>query len=293
MTKWIRGMAVLAGLALIAACAERNESSGGTADDAEVATERSAMEAPGLQDSLPAAILGTAPPPRGESVHYWDADPATTGYLVTPAGAGPFPAVILIHEWDGLNDRVRQMADALADEGYVALAADLFSGRTGSTPEENRRLAGEARANPQRVIDNLNAAAAFLRAREDVTGRIATMGWCMGGGMALSYALGGENHDGTAIFYGRLVTDPDSLRSLTHPIYGTFAELDRGIPPDQVAQFVQALRALGIENDVHVYDDVDHGFWLYVDEDPAVRTAPAADAWRRLVAYLARTLRDG
>jgi carboxymethylenebutenolidase len=293
MTTWIRGAVVLAGFAFLAACAERNgNATVGDSAPPDV-IPGSAVQAGAAQDSLPPAILGTAPPPRGEAVHYWNADPATTGYLVVPEGAGPFPAVILIHEWNGLNDRVRQVADALADEGYVALAADLFSGKTGSTPEENRRLADEARANVQRVIDNLNAAAVFLRARDDTTGRIATMGWCFGGGLALSYALGGENHDGTAIFYGRLVTDPDSLAAIDHPIYGTFAELDRGIPPDEVARFVEALRAAGIENDVHVYDDVDHGFWLWVDEDPATRRAPAADAWRRLEAYLARTLQDG
>ena len=288
-TTWLGLAVTIAIMLLVAGCTQRDEAGFG---GEQVEIPISAGEAAVADSvSLPAALLGTAPPPRGESVRYSEADPATNGYLVTPAGDGPFPAVILIHEWDGLNDRVRQVADALADEGYVALAADLFSGRTGSTPEENRRLAGEARANPQRVIDNLNAAAAFLRAREDVTGRIATMGWCMGGGMALSYALGGENHDGTAIFYGSLVTDPDSLARLDHPIYGSFAENDNGIPPEQVAQFVEALRAAGIENDVHVYDDVDHGFWLWVDQDPAARTAPAADAWRRLKAYLERTLK--
>jgi carboxymethylenebutenolidase len=288
-------VALLAIASLLVSCAERNQSGASGEERAEaLGTEAgSGAGAPetAVSDSLPAALLGTAPPPRGESVHYWDTDPATTGYLVTPEGEGPFPAVILIHEWDGLNDRVRQVADALADEGYVALAADVYSGKTGANPDENRRLMEEARANPQRVIDNLNAAAASLRARDDVTGRIATMGWCFGGGMALSYALGGENHDGTAIFYGRLVTDPDSLRSLNHPIYGTFAELDQGIPPEQVAQFVEALRAIGIENDVHVYDDVDHGFWLWVDRDPEARRAPALDAWQRLKAYLDRTLR--
>ncbi len=130
----------------------------------------------------------------------------------------------------------------------------------------------------------------YLRERDDVTGKVATIGWCFGGGVAMSYALGGEHHDGTAIFYGRLVTDPERLRSITHEIYGTFAALDRGPPPEQVDAFVEALRAAGIENDVHIYDDVNHGFWLHVDGDPEVRSAPALDAWQRLKAYLARAL---
>ncbi|HKY60616.1 MAG TPA: dienelactone hydrolase family protein, partial [Gemmatimonadota bacterium] len=235
-------------------------------------------------DSVPAAILGQAPPPRGEDVHYVPGDSATAGYLVVPEGDGPFPAVILIHEWDGLNERVRQVADAFADEGYVALAADLFEGRTGANREENMALVQEARANPGALIANLNAAVEFLRARDDVTGRVGTMGWCFGGGVALSYALGGEQHDATAMFYGSLVTDPDSLAALDHEIYGTFAAEDDGIPPDQVEQFVTALREAGVENDVHVYDAVDHGFWLWVDQDFEARSEPALDAWTRLKA---------
>ena len=239
---------------------------------------------------LPAAILGTAPAPRGDNVHYLAGDDATRGYLAVPEGEGPFPALVLIHEWNGLVDRVRQVADAMADEGYVALAADLFQGRTGANPDENRALMAEANADPDAVIANLNEAVNFLRARDDVTGAIGTMGWCFGGGIALSYALGGEHHDATAIFYGRLVTDPAVLAGIDHEVYGTFAEMDGGIPPEQVNQFVDALRAQGIDNDVHIYDAVNHGFWLRVDGDPELRTAPAQDAWDRLKAYLERTL---
>jgi carboxymethylenebutenolidase len=141
------------------------------------------------------------------------------------------------------------------------------------------------------MIANLNAAAAWLKARPDVTGRVGTMGWCFGGGVALSYGLDGENHDATAIFYGQLVDDPERLASLSHEVYGTFAALDQGIPPSAVEAFEAALREAGIPNDLHVYDDVQHGFWLHVDEDPDTRAAPALDAWQRLKAYLARTLR--
>jgi carboxymethylenebutenolidase len=266
----------------------------GQEEDADVVVEEGRIaDAPTPPDSLPPAILGQAPAPRGVAVHYVDGDSTTSGYLALPAGPGPFPAVILIHEWDGLVERVKQMADAMAAEGYAALAADLFSGRTGSNPEENRALIAEAMADSTRVVRNLNAAVGFLRARPDITGRIATIGWCFGGGVALSYALGGERHEGTAMFYGRLITDPQRLitpDTIDHEIYGTFAAMDGSIPPAEVERFVEALREVGIENDVHIYDEVDHGFWLYVDEDPT-RRAPALDAWQRLKAYLARTIR--
>lgn len=274
-------------LFMLVACAPASE--GGEGSDGggmEVRIEMGSTDDGGL----PAAILGTAPAPRGEDVHYVAGDEATRGYLAVPEGEGPFPALVLIHEWNGLVDRVRQVADAMAQEGYVALAADLFQGRTGSNPDENRALMAEANADPNAVIANLNEAVNFLRARDDVTGAIGTMGWCFGGGIALSYALGGEHHDATAIFYGRLVTDPEVLAAIDHEVYGTFAEMDGGIPPDQVNQFVDALRAQGIENDVHIYDAVNHGFWLRVDDDPDLRTGPAQDAWNRLKAYLERTL---
>ncbi|HUP20747.1 MAG TPA: dienelactone hydrolase family protein [Gemmatimonadota bacterium] len=287
--RWNRpALAAIAVAAIATACS--NEGRTPETDGVSAAAANVAVVPRGTNDTLPAALLGTAPPPRGEAVAYDEADPAAAGYLVVPDGDGPHPAVILIHEWNGLNDRIRQVADALADEGYVALAADLYSGRTGSTPEENRALVTEVRGRPEHVISNLDAAQRFLRSREDVAGKVATMGWCFGGGVALSYALGGERHEGTAIFYGSLVTDPDSLAALDHEIYGTFAEQDRGIPPEQVAAFVEALREAGVPNDVHVYDDVAHGFWLWVDQDPEARREPALDAWRRLKGYLARTI---
>ena len=287
----ILGVSLLFSAFACAPAAEGGEDSGGSMDMAESGGMESRIEmAPTADDALPAAILGTAPAPRGQDVHYMAGDEATTGYLAVPEGEGPFPALVLIHEWNGLVDRVRQVADAMAEEGYVALAADLFQSRTGSNPDENRALMAEANADPDAVIANLNEAVNFLRARDDVTGAIGTMGWCFGGGIALSYALGGEHHDATAIFYGRLVTDPAELAAIDHEVYGTFAEMDGGIPPDQVNQFVDALRAQDIENDVHIYDAVNHGFWLRIDEDPELRTAPALDAWQRLKAYLARTL---
>jgi carboxymethylenebutenolidase len=250
----------------------------------------SAQAAP--PDALPAAVLGMAGPLGGQSVSYFADDDLATGYLAVPEGEGPFPAVILIHEWNGLVDRVREVADAMAAEGYVALAADLYSGQVGTSAEENRTLMAEHLADTETMIANLDAAARFLRDRDDVTGRIGTMGWCFGGGVALSYALGGEQHEATAIFYGSLVTDPDVLASIDHEVYGSFAEMDNGIPPETVNEFVSALRAAGVDNDVHIYDEVNHGFWLRIDGNLELRTEPGLDAWQRLISYLDRTLSD-
>ncbi len=245
---------------------------------------------PTAAGELPPSIIGEGGALGGMEVTYFSGDSAATGYLAVPEGEGPFPAVIMVHEWNGLVDRVRQLADDLAAEGYVALAADLYSGRTGTNPQENIALVREVEANRPLMIANLDAAAAFLRGRDDVTGRIGAMGWCFGGGIALSYGLGGERHDATAIFYGTLIDDPTTLATIDHEVYGTFARLDQGPPPSQVESFVDALRQAGIENDVHIYDEVNHGFWLRLDQDMETRAEPGLDAWERLKAYLDRTL---
>jgi carboxymethylenebutenolidase len=245
---------------------------------------------PTAEGQLPSAIIGQAGPLQGSTVHYLEGDMQTAGYLAVPEGEGPFPALVIIHEWNGLVDRVRQVADDFAAEGYVTLAADLYSGQVGTSSQENIALMNAARGDMDGVIANLDAAQAFLRARSDVTGRVAAMGWCFGGGIALSYGLGGEDHDGTAIFYGQLLDDPEQLAAMDHEVYGTFAREDSGPSPEDVAAFATALEAAGIENDLHIYDAVNHGFWLRVDGDAELRTEPALDAWQRLKAYLERVL---
>lgn len=247
---------------------------------------------PTSDDELPPAITGDAGALQGSDVAYYSGNDKTRGYLAAPDSAGPHPAIILIHEWNGLVPRVKETADSFAAEGYVALAADLYSGRLGSNREENMTLVNESLADPDEIIRNLEAAVKFLEARSDTTGKIGAVGWCYGGGVALSFALGSDSHDATAIFYGRLLDDPEKMKNIHHEVYGTFARNDSGIPVDLVNSFVETLRAVGIENDVHIYDHIRHGFWLHVDRDPELNSGPALDAWQRLKAYFGRTLGD-
>jgi carboxymethylenebutenolidase len=241
---------------------------------------------------LPSAILGLGGVLQGTDVRYLPGDRSTVGYLAVPEGAGPFPALVIVHTWEGLARRVRQLADDLAAEGYVTLAVDLYSGRVARSEEENRALSDAVRSDMPQVIANLNAGVAYLKARSDVTGRVGAIGWCFGGGIALSFGLDGAAHDATAIFYGDLVADPAVLARMDHEVYGTFARLDDRPRPAQVEAFEAALRASGLPHDLHVYDDVRHGFWFYIEEDPARKAPPALHAWERLKAYLNRTLSD-
>lgn len=242
------------------------------------------------QSGLPEAIVGKAGPLSGQDVQYHQANPLSIGYLATPAGDGPHPSVILIHEWNGLVQRVKETADSFAKEGYIALAADLYSGRTGANPDENMALVRETLSKPEELIANLNSAVFYLKKQKNSNQKVATIGWCYGGGVALTFALGGEHHDATAIFYGRLLADPQALAHVDHGFYGTFVENDRGIPVSDVENFVSVLRNAGIPNDVHIYDEVRHGFWLHVDRDPETNTGPAIDAWERLKGFLNRTV---
>ncbi|MCH2460328.1 MAG: dienelactone hydrolase family protein [Gemmatimonadetes bacterium] len=275
----------------VLACTPASEemSADGEAESAVGPRVASAPTGPG---EMPPAIIGQGGTLEGTDLQYLDYDPSTVGYLSVPEGEGPFPALVIIHEWDGLVDRVRQVADDFAAEGYVTLAADLYEGQTGSNRDENITLMQAASGDMPKVVNNLNAAVTYLKERPDVTGRVGAMGWCFGGGMALSFGLDGDNHDATAIFYGRLVDDPEILASMDHEVYGTFARLDSGPSPEQVTAFEGALRSAGIENDLHIYDDVNHGFWLRIDEDPNLRSTAGLDAWERLKAYLDRTLGD-
>lgn len=244
-------------------------------------------------DAVLQAINGEAGAPQGQRVTYFADNAATSGYLAVPEGDGPFPAVLLIHEWNGLVERIQQTADAFAAQGYVALAADLYQGQTGSNRDENIALMQAARGDEQAIIDNLNAAVAYIRTQTPASGKVATIGWCFGGGIALSYAIGSDAHNGTAIFYGSLLDDPEQMAHIHHEVYGTFAAEDRGIPVEQVNAFVEALRNAGVDNDVHIYDHVQHGFWLHNERDADNNQPAAIHAWERLKAYLQRTLQTG
>jgi carboxymethylenebutenolidase len=288
-----RRLTTLSAVLVLAACGGTEDT--GTPDTPAQATAPAGPRvpaAPTAGDQLPPAIVGQGGPLMGADLRYVPGDSVSTGYLAVPEGAGPFPALVIVHEWNGLVDRVRQVADNFAAEGYVTLAVDLYEGRTGANSDENMALVREVQGNQEKMLANMNAAVAHLKGRPDVTGRVGAMGWCFGGGVALSFGLDGENHDATAIFYGSLVDDPERLAHIGHEVYGTFAALDQGIPPEAVASFEAALRQAGIPNDLHVYDDVQHGFWLRVDQEPDARTAAALDAWQRLKAYLDRTLRS-
>ena len=224
-----------------------------------------------------------------KSVSYKSGDETVKGFLYTPEGKGPFPALIVIHEFWGLNDWVKEQGAKFAEQGYVALAIDLYRGKVGATPDEAHELMRGLP--PDRAARDLKAAFDFLAAQPNVRkDRIGSIGWCMGGGYALEAAIAEPSLAATVINYGHLSTDAADMKKVNAPILGSFGGQDRGITPDDVKKFQQAMEQLGKKIDVKIYDDTGHAF-----ENPnnkaGYNAADAADAWQCTQKFLAENLK--
>jgi len=224
-----------------------------------------------------------------QNVSYKSGDETVQGVLYTPEGKGPFPGIVVIHEWWGLNAWVRDQASKLADQGYAALAIDLYRGKVATTPEQAHEI---MRGVPEdRAKRDLHAAVVFLQSQRNVKkDRIASIGWCMGGGYSLDVALQEPKLTAAVINYGHLATETDSLKKINASILGLFGGQDQGIPVADVKKFEQQLKDLGKSVSITIYPDAGHAF-----ENPnnsaGYRAADAADAWSRTVDFLARTLK--
>ena len=207
------------------------------------------------------------------------------GYLAKPTTDGNYPGIIMIHEWWGLNDNIKEMADKLASHGYVVLAVDLYEGQVATTSDQARELVTSF--DQERGLQNMHSAHSFLVENYSID-KVGSIGWCFGGAQSLNLSLNHEM-DATIIYYGRLVTEPDQLTSINWPVLGIFAELDNGIPVETVNDFESSLNELEISNQIHIYPGVDHAFANPSGE----RYAPneSKDAWNRTISFLKTTLK--
>ena len=230
-----------------------------------------------------------ASPPKSQIVEYKSGNDTVQAYLVIPDSPGPHPGIVVIHEFWGLNDWVKEQAQKLAAQGYVALAIDLYRGAVTTDPAD----AGELmRTLPHdRAVRDLEAAYDYLAARPEVdNSRIGSIGWCMGGGYSLQLAIREPKLTACVVNYGAMPTDPADIAKIQAPILGNFGADDRGITPDAVHAFESAMRTAGKSVDLKIYDGAGHAF-----ENPnntaGYRPEAAADAWNRIVAFFAKTLK--
>jgi carboxymethylenebutenolidase len=274
------GLVAILALALLAASCNRNEQEHAGHDTT----------------TPPAAGTGSNPAPAApaaggamELVRYGD---GASGFLALPA-AGPAkkPALIVIQEWWGVDDWLKEQNARFASKGYVALAPDLYRGRNTSDPAEAHEL---MRGMPEdRAMADLVAALDYLAARPDVDpNRIGVIGWCMGGGYALKLATADPRLNATAVNYGSVITDTEAITRINSQILGNFGGADRGIPAADVNAFGANLVRYGKLGDIKIYDGAGHAF-MNPNNEQGYDPAASQDAWGRIDRFFARLLKPG
>ncbi|MEJ7601402.1 MAG: dienelactone hydrolase family protein [Kofleriaceae bacterium] len=225
-----------------------------------------------------------APPTAGPAVRNGQAVDlnGTKAYLSLPSGTGPFPAIVVIHEWWGLNANIEHWADRLASAGWAALAVDLYGGVVTADPDvamKTMKAVDDAKA-AKVIADGL----AFVKTdpRIQATAR-AVIGWCFGGGWALQAALAHPELDGAIMYYGQLETDPAKLSAIKARLLGVFGTRDEGLPQASLDAFEAALKQANVRAEVKRYD-AEHGFAN--PSNPIYDQTSAGDAWTHVLALL-------
>jgi len=215
---------------------------------------------------------------------------AVRGFLARPKDAKKGgPGIIVIHEWWGLNDNVRDQARQLASHGYTALGVDLYGGGVASDPDQAQALMKQVMADPAQAQENLKQAYDYLHDKQGA-GKIGVIGWCFGGGWSLGTTLlMPDKIDATVIYYGHLETDKAKLAPLKMPVLGFFGGQDQSIPVSSVREFEKALKDLGKSVEIHVYDDASHAFAN--PSGGSYNAKDAEDAWKRTTAFFKKNLK--
>jgi carboxymethylenebutenolidase len=212
----------------------------------------------------------------------------TTAFVAWPPGTDSAPAIVVVHEWWGLNGQIRSVARRLAQEGYVTIVPDLYHGRVAGDPEyahEISRGLVEGRA-----LADLEAGLAWLRLQPRVDRRrIGVIGFCMGGRLSQLLALRNPTLAASVMFYGSPETDPAKLASLRVPLQAHFGGEDRGIGADQVEGLRSGLGRARKTADIYVYPGAGHAFMN--DTQPSYHSDAARQAWARTLQFFQKYLK--
>lgn len=212
------------------------------------------------------------------------------GFLFTPEGHGPFSAVIMIQEWWGVTDWIKNQARALAREGYMVLAVDLYHGKVAKRQEEaHQYMMGLPR---DQAIRELRTAVVYLKRRPDVKPhKIGVIGWCMGGMYALTLATYDPTLAAVVAYYGSPPTEAADIERIQAPVLGNFGGKDEGPSPAQVRQFEAAMKKAKKSIDVKIYPGAGHAFANPDNPWKGYREAAAKDAWMRTLAFFDKNLK--
>jgi carboxymethylenebutenolidase len=275
----VRFLTALCAASLLAAPAARaQDTDAGQTADAGQAADVPANEKHNLDTSKPEL--------KGKDFELKVKGKKAKAYVATPTGQ-PKGALLVLHEYWGLNDWVKHQSDQLADAGYLALAIDLYKGKVTTDPKEAAALMGQL---DEKWGDQVEEAGTEWLKKQAKGRKVGTIGWCMGGGQALRAALH-DPKDISAIvmYYGLPVTDVKELRKLKgKPLLGIWANKDGWITPDKVAAFDKALTEAGVPHEFHAYD-ADHAF-ANPSNGPKYSSEAAKDAWDKTLAFLEKNL---
>jgi carboxymethylenebutenolidase len=224
-----------------------------------------------------------------ETITFKSGSESVSAFLAKPDGPGPFPAVIVLHEWWGLDAWIKDQARALAREGYAALALDLYRGKVTASQEEAHQL---MMGTPMdRQTRDMKAAFAFLAARKDVVkSKIASVGWCMGGRNSFTLAIEEPTLAAAVVYYGAPPTEPASIAKIKAPMLGNFGGDDEGPSPAQAKEFEAAAKKAGKTFDLKIYAGAPHAFANPNNPWKGYRKDAANDAWSRTTAFLRQYL---
>jgi len=223
----------------------------------------------------------------GHMVEFTANGKTASGYLALPAGKGP--GVVVIQEWWGLVDHIKDVCDRFAAAGYVALAPDLYHGQTTKSPDEAGKLMMALRIDE--AEKELRGAIQYLLAHPSVEPKkVGTIGFCMGGALSLYAACENPQVSACVVFYGGHPNVKPNLEKLQAPVLGIYAERDQFVTPESVRQLEAQLKQLGKTAEIHIYPGADHAF--FNDTRPEVYNREAAeDAWRRTLDFFSTYLR--
>jgi len=231
-----------------------------------------------------------APVLNGRMTEYISGDLMIPAYISRPAKTRPAPAVLVIHEVFGLNDHIKSIADRIAGSGYVAIAPNFFA-RASEPPKDMSDVQAIRKAAasipPEAANRDMQAALDFLKRDKGVRPRFASIGFCMGGGFSYRLAAYTKDLAGAVIFYGR--TPLELAPQVNCPLLASFGEIDTGIPPVKVQEWIDALKKAGKSIDAKVYPGAGHGFFNDTRAQ-AYHAAAAADAWQRTLKFFRQKL---